>query len=124
MDTYDESMAQRFRAALLRQASQLDRTLETDIQVAAGDDALEVADQKDAASRDAQRWLMDAQTTQASAKLDEICAALSRIRDGSFGRCIECGEPIDLLRLAAMPEAARCAPCQGEHEHAAARERR
>jgi RNA polymerase-binding transcription factor DksA len=83
-----------------------------------------VADQKDAASRDAERWLIDTQTTQASMKLHEIGAALSRIRDGSYGRCIDCGDPIDLLRLTAMPEAARCAQCQGEHEHAAQREHR
>lgn len=119
MKTYDASMAPRFRAALLEQASQLDTRLAAEVRLAAADDAQEVADQKDAAARDVESRLFDIQASQASTRLDEICAALSRIRDGSYGICIDCGDPIDLQRLAAMPEAPRCASCQGAHEKVA-----
>ncbi len=38
----------------------------------------------------------------------EIKAALRRIKDGSYGTCVECGEDIDLARLEANPAAATC----------------
>jgi DnaK suppressor protein len=44
--------------------------------------------------------------------LREVEAALRRIRDGSFGSCISCGEAISSKRLAAVPWAPRCVHCQ------------
>jgi RNA polymerase-binding transcription factor DksA len=40
--------------------------------------------------------------------LGEIDAALGRIADGSYGRCVVCGNPIDEERLEAMPHATLC----------------
>lgn len=39
--------------------------------------------------------------------------ALKRIDedDPDFGFCVECGDPIPLVRLMAMPEASRCVNC-------------
>ncbi len=42
------------------------------------------------------------------ALLTEVQAALQRITDGTYGRCIECGQPIPEERLEAIPWAARC----------------
>jgi|SRR5579872_306824 len=42
-----------------------------------------------------------------------IEAALRRIRDGTFGFCIRCEEPISLRRILAVPHAAFCITCQG-----------
>ena len=39
-------------------------------------------------------------------------AALRRIRDGSFGTCIDCESAISPKRLAAVPWAPRCIQCQ------------
>lgn len=39
-------------------------------------------------------------------------AALERIATGVYGVCVGCGEPIARRRLAVLPEAARCTPCQ------------
>jgi DnaK suppressor protein len=47
-----------------------------------------------------------------SAGLRDTRAALRRIADGAFGACIDCEEDINLKRLAAVPWAARCIPCQ------------
>lgn len=41
----------------------------------------------------------------------EIVAALSRIDDGSFGRCENCEMPISLDRLEAMPHTRYCLGC-------------
>lgn len=40
--------------------------------------------------------------------LAEIEAALGRIADGSYGKCVVCGRPIDEARLAAVPYATLC----------------
>lgn len=39
-------------------------------------------------------------------------AALARIADGTFGRCVDCGEWIARSRLEAVPQAPRCLGCQ------------
>ena len=38
--------------------------------------------------------------------------ALTRVSDGHYGVCSECGEPIPARRLAAMPDATTCVACQ------------
>jgi DnaK suppressor protein len=47
-----------------------------------------------------------------SNQLRDVRAALRRIRDGSFGTCIECDSAIGPKRLAAVPWASRCIKCQ------------
>lgn len=46
-------------------------------------------------------------------KIDE---ALSRIEDGSFGTCDECGEAILMARLQARPMTTLCIRCKEEQE--------
>jgi DnaK suppressor protein len=48
--------------------------------------------------------------------LRKIELALERIRDGSFGTCTECGEPIPVGRLKARPVAMLCAGCKEQQE--------
>jgi DnaK suppressor protein len=48
--------------------------------------------------------------------LQDVDAALARIRGGSFGICSDCGGEIDINRLRAYPTAARCIECQGRFE--------
>jgi DnaK suppressor protein len=45
---------------------------------------------------------------------DEVVAALSRIDESSYGKCIDCGHQIPEGRLDARPDAARCVGCQGK----------
>jgi RNA polymerase-binding transcription factor DksA len=42
--------------------------------------------------------------------------ALEHLRDGDYGTCIECGEPIAAARLRAMPEVETCVRCQDRIE--------
>ncbi|MGI6343623.1 MAG: TraR/DksA C4-type zinc finger protein [Bacillota bacterium] len=60
---------------------------------------------KDLALRENQRLL-----------LEEIDAALQRIEDGTYGWCVDCGQPIARERLEAVPHASRCVHCQEEIE--------
>lgn len=48
----------------------------------------------------------------------EVVAALARIEDGTFGRCVDCGRELSEERLEARPEAARCVEDQQRHEAA------
>ena len=43
--------------------------------------------------------------------LDQINAALERIRTGEFGKCESCGAAITSQRLEALPYASQCAHC-------------
>ena len=45
-------------------------------------------------------------------ELQEIEAAIARIRDGSYGICVDCGGEIDRARLMADPRAKHCLACQ------------
>jgi hypothetical protein len=43
--------------------------------------------------------------------LDQVDAALARLDDGSYGRCVSCGGPIDDSRLAGDPTVLACRDC-------------
>lgn len=48
----------------------------------------------------------------------EVEAALARLDDGTYGRCVACGTTLPDERLDARPEAARCVTCQHDLETA------
>lgn len=49
-------------------------------------------------------------------ELKAIDDARERIRNGSYGECIDCLTPIPYERLEVQPMAIRCAPCQDIYE--------
>jgi DnaK suppressor protein len=49
--------------------------------------------------------------------------ALKRIEEGSYGICIDCGEPIEPARLAAVPWTPYCLADQEKHDKIAAENR-
>ena len=55
-------------------------------------------------------------TSQRRTVLRLIEAALKRISDGSFGRCVGCGDEIQDQRLQALPWTQFCIRCQGQLE--------
>jgi DnaK suppressor protein len=71
-------------------------------------------------SADAGSMLSEADRTEAvlhsaRSQRDEVVAALARIDEGAYGRCVDCGHEIPEGRLEARPEAARCVNCQAKH---------
>jgi hypothetical protein len=69
-----------------------------------------------AASDPAARWLdYDATppTEPVRREIAEIDAALQRIDQGLYGTCQNCGGPLGLQRLRALPEARYCVACSG-----------
>ena len=57
-----------------------------------------------------------AEARQQLAALADVDAALGRAAAGSYGECVDCGEPIAIARLKAYPAATRCIDCQGAFE--------
>jgi DnaK suppressor protein len=70
------------------------------------------ADQMDEIQYASERDLAIRNVDRESSLLRQVKAALRRIRDGSFGTCIECEWAISQKRLAAVPWASRCIDCQ------------
>jgi len=50
------------------------------------------------------------------AALHEVQAALWRMDDGTYGRCVECADAIPPERLEILPQTARCLACQRQSE--------
>ena len=85
----------------------------------------EVEDLKDRATQSAADRVHDAEELRDLGELAQVEAALARIEAGSFGDCVDCGEPIAASRLAVMPAAECCAACPARRErHGAGAERR
>ena len=58
-----------------------------------------------------------------SETLHKIEEALSRLEEGTYGNCFECGDEIEERRLRALPFAVRCKDCEEAREMAERRER-
>lgn len=74
------------------------------------------ADTGDAAIGDALADLNLAMIDRHIREIRDIEAAMARIKEGSFGTCIDCGEDIAFERLLAYPTAKRCLVCQQQRE--------
>lgn len=59
-----------------------------------------------------EEWLFLNKNRLEVALLRELKEALRRLEAGAFGICPECGQPISTKRLAAVPWAKFCVPCQ------------
>ncbi len=49
--------------------------------------------------------------SQATRQLAQIDAAIGRVADGSYGRCVNCGRQIGAARLTARPATTTCIQC-------------
>ena len=107
--------------ALARREAELRAMLHSSLLPATAVAESEVTDFKDLAALDAQSDIDEARVSQANRALAEVLAARSRLDEGVYGVCQDCGAAVDPARLAALPEAAYCTYCQSTHEHAAQR---
>ena len=46
----------------------------------------------------------------------QVVAALGRVQDGSYGKCVDCGQPVPEGRLEARPTTERCVACQAKRD--------
>ncbi len=62
--------------------------------------------------------VLDALGREAVVEGARVEAALARLQAGTYGRCVDCGEAIEVGRLQAYPAAARCTDCKEAAEPA------
>ncbi|MDI1239772.1 MAG: TraR/DksA C4-type zinc finger protein [Polaromonas sp.] len=120
METYDRTLMPRFSQILAQRETELRALLRAtaeQLHEAGGTGQHRVMDFKDDAMEQAVATVDEAKAGHAVLELEEVLAARRRLADQSFGYCLDCGEAIDLRRLAARPAAALCTTCQAIHEH-------
>ena len=83
----------------------------------------EVFDAVESSEADIQDDIEFALIQMKSETLNKINDALSRLEQGDYGNCFECGEEIAHARLRALPFAVRCKDCEEARENAEQRER-
>ncbi len=83
----------------------------------------EVLDAVESAEADIQEDLEFALVQMKSETLNKVNDALTRLEQGSYGNCFDCGEEIAEKRLRALPFAVRCKDCEEARETAEQRER-
>lgn len=79
----------------------------------------EVQDFGDRATMTYAKETLFQQDTQEHLLLTEVEEALRRVDEGSYGNCLECGDPIEEKRLDAVPWANFCMRCQERLEQQA-----
>ena len=83
----------------------------------------EVLDAGESSEADIQEDIEFALIQMKAETLNKITEALSRLEEGAFGYCFDCGEEISPKRLRALPFAVRCKDCEEAREVAVQRER-
>lgn len=80
----------------------------------------EVSDRKDDAAEAVSFDIRTAELQRDVNELQAVEAALKRLDQGTYGDCLDCGEPLALQRLLVQPAAPRCSACQASAERLAA----
>lgn len=83
----------------------------------------EVLDDGESSEADIQEDIEFALIQMKAETLHKIDEALSRLEEGAYGYCFECGDEIAEQRLRALPFAVRCKDCEEAREMAQKRER-
>jgi len=83
----------------------------------------EVLDAVESSEADIQDDIEFALIQMKSETLNKIHDALTRLEQGDYGNCFDCGEEIAEKRLRALPFAVRCKDCEEAREVAQQRER-
>lgn len=82
-----------------------------------------VFDEVESSEKDSQEALELALIQMKSETLERVTEALSRLENGSYGHCFECGGDVAEARLRALPFASRCKACEEAREEEQLRER-
>ncbi|MDB5900546.1 MAG: transcriptional regulator, TraR/DksA family [Ramlibacter sp.] len=121
MKRFDIDQTDAFDALLALRERELCAVLDAHekLRSAPGGDPDGVTDFKDLAGEQSLADVDEAQGERAALELEQVLAARRRLHDHTFGRCVRCGQAIDLRRLTAVPATARCTACQTLQEAAA-----
>ncbi len=97
---------------LLRAQQEVLRDKRRSLRHAPPREAIEGADDEERAAQELEAGLEIALLEIRSRQVREIETALRLLEEGTYGRCVDCDEPIRASRLHARPFAVRCRDCQ------------
>ena len=119
---YDElkQILEERRREILAQVQEKMRDVRAEGGIGEGQGVLDAAESSEA---DIQDDIEFALIQMKSETLNRIEEALTRLDEGTFGNCFECGDEISERRLRALPFAVRCKDCEEAREIAEQRER-
>ena len=108
----DSAQLQRIRSMLEEELSAVEKQL---AEHGATFDGVEVTVDEgfaDSAAATTERSELLSLVEELQGRRSEISAALTRIADGSYGKCENCGQEIPAERLEALPTARLCVSCK------------
>ncbi len=111
----------KLREQLVRRRDALHRAFEGDLSLLRELHQERTGDVLDAAADTVQDELNSQLIEAESRELSAIHDAISRFDAGTYGDCNDCGKPIPLARLRAIPYAEDCIACRRKAEHSASR---
>ena len=106
----------RLEEKLRQQARAIERSMLTAVEQGRQTLADETQDAADLAVTAYQKEMLFTQGTSGAGQLSLIRLALERLREGTYGECIECGNMIGEKRLEALPWTPYCIHCQEKIE--------
>lgn len=106
----------RYKERLLQQKSALERSTLSAVEQGRETVTEEAQDTADQAVFSYQKELLFTRGTHDHSQLTLVKNALDRLKDGSFGECVECGNQIGAKRLEALPWTPYCIDCQEKME--------
>lgn len=108
-----------FKQQLLAREQELSADISRLEEEARNSRSAEVEDTGDQATSDENKAASFQAGTAASATLAQVRDALSRIDEGTYGICLDCGRAIEPARLQAVPWTPYCLADQEKHDQAA-----
>ena len=107
--------ADRNLKALREKASELRRRMSAEKAAAIVSRLEDPSDSGDLSQQSHEEWIFLNRNNLEKTLLREVEEALVRVREGAYGICQECEEPISAKRLQALPWAKLCVSCQEMH---------
>jgi DnaK suppressor protein len=120
--SHDSEFVKELKKALLDKRDQIRGNINLELNDLKGAEGHHLADMEDLASD-----TLDESTAYhiieiEQAELAQIEKALSLIDEGEYGKCEECGDPIAIERLKALPFATTCVACKRDQERKSSRD--
>ncbi len=112
MKSETKSGVDRNLKALLDKAQDLRRRMSAESAAAVVARLEDPSDSGDLSQQSHEEWLFLNRNNLEKTLLREVEEALARVKEGTYGICAECEEPISPKRLQALPWAKFCVRCQ------------
>jgi RNA polymerase-binding protein DksA len=116
LERFEKQLLERKKALLDEMGIMMEGHISTTIKESTGDlssYSYHMADQGTDAMEREMAFMLASKSGRLLYHIDE---ALRRIKDGTYGKCLTCGKPVNKERLKAVPHARLCIQCKSKEE--------